>query len=295
MPVGADLPTLVNLGVNGVAIGFLYFMVAAGLSLIFGLMHVLNFAHGAMFVWGAYGGMIVWKWTGSFPLALLGGAVAGAAWGAVTEYLLVRPLYRRPIFIILLTLGLSIVLEEIIKVIWGPNVQDPVIVPGLDGSIDLVGQQFPAYRLFVIGLGLLMLVTVLLLLNRTRLGIIIRAGVQDREMVQALGIDVRRIFTLVFALGAGLAGLAGFATAPFEGIHPYMGHLYLLRAFVVVVIGGFGSYAGTAAASVLLGMSEQIVGFFFPRFASGLAVLLMAVVLLIRPEGLFKVSGRRAS
>lgn len=293
--MGVNVPTLVNLALNGVAIGFLYFMVAAGLSLIFGLMHILNFAHGSMFVWGAYGGMIVWKATGSFPLALVGGAVAGALWGAVTEYVLIRPLYRRPLFIVLLTLGLSLVLEESIKAIWGPNMQAPVIIPGLSGTMPLLGQQFPIYRLFLIALGLVVLVSVYLLLNRTRLGIIIRAGVQDPDMVQALGINVRRVFTLVFALGAALAGFAGFATAPFEGIHPYMGHAYLLRAFVVVVIGGFGSYSGTAAAAVLLGMAEQMVGFFMPRFASGLAVLLMAAVLMLRPEGLFNLSGRRVS
>lgn len=292
---GFDLPTAVALALNGVAIGALYFLVAAGLSLIFGLMHVLNFAHGALFTWGAYAGLLVWNLTGSFALGLVAGALAGAALGALIEYGLIRPLYRRPVFQILLTLGLMLVLEEAIKAIWGPDAQPFKTVPGLAGAVPVLGQQFPTYRLVLIGLGLLALLSVYLLLRKTRLGIIIRAGVQDRDVVQTLGINVRQVFTLVFALGGALAGLGGIATAPFDSVSPYLGDFYLVRAFVCVVIGGIGSYGGTAAAALLLGVTEQWVGFFFPKFATGLPAILMAVVLLLRPEGLFKLGGGRAS
>lgn len=292
---GFSLATAVNLALNGVAIGLLYFMVAAGLSLIYGLMHVLNFAHGSLFTWGAYVGLAVWLRTRSFGLALLAGAATGGALGALMEVSLIRPLYRRPIFQVLLTLGLALVLDELIKAIWGVDMQPMLVVPGLDGAVAVLGQKFPTYRLFLTGLGAFLLASVYLLLTRTRLGIIIRAGVQDRQMVQALGHNVGVLFTLVFALGGALAGLGGVATAPFEGVHPYLGALYILKAFVVVVVGGFGSYAGTAAAAILVGVAEQWVGFFAPNLAYGLPVLLMAVVLLIRPEGLFTLSGRRAS
>lgn len=289
------LATLVNLALNGAAIGMFYFMIASGLSLIFGLMHVLNFAHGSLFMWGAYVSISVWLRTGSFLLALLAGAATGFLLGAATEYFLVRPLYRRPIFLALLTLGLALVLDETVKAIWGPNLQPAVILPGLDGSVSVMGQSYPAYRLVIIGVGAVVLTGVWLLLNRTRLGIIIRAGVQDAQMVEALGINVRRVFTLVFALGGALAGLGGAVLAPDSVVHPLMGLAFLLKAFIVVVIGGFGSYGGTAAAAILLGMAEQFVGFYAPEFASGLAVALMAVVLLLKPEGLFTWGKGRAS
>lgn len=293
--MGFDLATAVNLTLNGAAVGMLYFLVAAGLSLIFGLMHVLNFAHGAFFTWGAYAGLAVWQRTGSFALGVAAGAAAGAALGGATEYLLIRPLYRRPVFQVLLTLGLALVLEELIKAVWGPDLQPVPPLGALDAAVPVLGQRFPAYRLVIIALGALVLLAMHLLIQRTRLGIIIRAGVQDRDMVQALGIHVGRVFTLVFALGGALAGLGGIATAPFDGVHPYLGAFYLLRAFVVVVTGGFGSYTGTAAAALLLAVAEQWVGFFLPRAAYGLPAVMLAAVLLLRPEGLFQTSGRRAS
>lgn len=288
-----DYATLVNLLLNGVAVGMFYFMVASGLSLIFGLMHVLNFAHGSLFMWGAYAAISVWLRTGSFVLALAAGTLAGGILGAAIEYVLVRPLYKRPVFLALLTLGLLLVLDESVKAIWGANMQPPLVVAGLDGSVSVLGQQYPVYRLFIILLGGLVLGSVYLLLNRTRLGIIIRAGVQDAGMVEALGINVRRIFTLVFALGGALAGFGGAAVAPDSVVYPGLGLQFLLKAFIVVVIGGFGSYAGTAAAAVLLGVAEQMVGFYLPQLAHGLAMTLMAVVLLLRPEGLFNLGGRR--
>lgn len=298
------LPLLVTLILNGVAIGMLYFLVAVGLSVIFGLMHVLNFAHGSMSMVGAYVGLTIFRLFGdpatgtaptwAFALAILGGAVAGFVLGWVTERFLIRPLYQRPIFLILLTLGLILVLDESVKLIWGPSPQGLVTVPGLAGTVDVLGQPFAIYRIFLIVFGLLMIGLTWYVINKTRIGIIIRAGVQDSDMVQTLGINVRQVFTLVFALGVALAAMGGIATAPFTGVHPAMSGDFLLKTFIVVVIGGFGSTTGTALGAICLGLTEQFLPWFFPRFAAVGPVALMAVVLLLRPEGLFSVSGRRA-
>lgn len=298
-------PLLITIALNGLAIGMLYFLVAVGLSVIFGLMHVLNFAHGSMFMVGAYVGLAFFRLFGNpavgksplwaFLLAMAVGAATGFALGWLTERFLIRPLYKRPIFLVLLTLGLILVLDETVKLIWGPNPQGIVVVPGLTGTIDVMGQPFAIYRIFLIGLGLLTMLLTAYVINRTRIGIIIRAGVQDSDMVQTLGINVRQIFTLVFAFGVALAAMGGVAAAPFNGVHPGMGGEFLLRTFIVVVIGGFGSITGTAVGAIFLGLVEQFLPWFFPKHAAVAPVALMALVLLLKPEGLFSLSGRRAS
>ncbi|HMQ35164.1 MAG TPA: branched-chain amino acid ABC transporter permease [Chloroflexaceae bacterium] len=257
-----------------------------------------------------------------FVLALLVGAGSGAALGGLMEWSLIRPLYSRPIYQVLVTLGLVFVGTELVKGVWGPtgyymDVPDffsqrgescpsPNLVAWLQdncASIDVLGRPFPSYRLFIIALGLLMFGGIALLLRRTRLGMIIRAGVQDGEMVQALGINVRRVFTLVFALGAGLAALGGVAAAPFVGVNPNLGHEFQLQAFIAVVIGGMGSYTGAAIGALLVGLArafgDQIVlsGIqlpwmseamqLSPSIARASTVLIMALVLLLRPTGLF--------
>jgi len=297
-------PLFLTLILNGLAIGMLYFLVAVGLSIIFGLMHVLNFAHGAMYMVGGYVGLAVFRLFGdpstgtaptwAFAVAVLGGTAGGFALGWVTERFLVRPLYKRPIFLVLLTLGLILVLEEVVKLIWTANPQGLVIVPGLAGTVSIMGQPFAIYRIFLIFLGLFMVWVTWYLVNKTRIGIIIRAGVQDSDMVQTLGINIRQVFTLVFASGVALAAMAGIATAPFNGIYPAMDGEFLLKAFIVVVIGGFGSTVGTAIGAVFLGLTEQFVPWFFPQYAAVAPVAVMALVMLIRPEGLFNLSGRRA-
>jgi branched-chain amino acid transport system permease protein len=263
-----------------------------------------------------------------FLLALIVGALGGAGVGALVETSMIRPLYARPIYQVLLTLGLVFVGTELIRTVWGPagfymdipayfNTSSPNCRPAPDivswfslncASINIMGRPFPSYRLFVIVLGIVMFVAIALLLRRTRMGMIIRAGVQDRDMVQALGINVRRVFTLVFALGTGLAALGGVAAAPFVGVNPGLGQEFLLLAFIAVVIGGMGSYTGAAIGALLVGLARafgdqlvlsgiQLPGMeealkFSPSIARASTVLLMAAVLLIRPAGLF---GRKES
>ncbi|MBI5291524.1 MAG: branched-chain amino acid ABC transporter permease [Chloroflexi bacterium] len=257
-----------------------------------------------------------------FVLALAVGALGGAAIGALTEVGLIRPLYSRPIYQVLLTLGLVYVGTEFIKGVWGPvgyymDIPDYFNTRGGDcpspnlllwfrdhcGSIDVLGRPFPSYRLFIIFLGVAVFIAVAALLRYTRLGMIIRAGVQDREMVQALGINVQWVFTLVFALGTGLAALGGVAAAPFIGVNPGIGQDFLLQSFISVVIGGMGSYPGAAIGTLLVGLArafgDQLVlsGVQFPgmetavklspSIARASTVLIMAVVLLLRPAGLF--------
>ena len=320
----------VSILLSGLTLGFLYFMVSAGLSLIFGLMDVLNFAHGTLFMLGAYVGLAVfnapflagWSTDARFLTALvMGGLVAGAL-GALTELSLIRPLYSRPIYQVLLTLGLTFVGGELIKAIWGTagffmptpsffntqgaNCPSPDLLAFFTdhcSSILILGRAFPSYRLFVIGLGLVMFLAVALLLRKTRLGIIIRAGVQDGEMVQALGINVRRVFTLVFALGAALAGIGGVAAAPIIGVNLGIGQEFLLQSFISIVIGGMGSFGGATVGALLVGLARafgdqlvlsgvqipfvQEVIRLSPSIARASTVIIMGIVLLIRPAGLF--------
>jgi branched-chain amino acid transport system permease protein len=286
---------------SGLYQGMLFFLVAAGMSIVFGLLDVLNLAQGSFFMLGAYAGFAIYgalseatPLTVRFGAALIGAVLAGALFGGAVEVALLRPLYARPIFQIVLTLGLATAIEEAVRLIYGPAGLVPVAPPAaLDTTFSLLGGQFETYRVFIIVVGFLLMVGISLLLHRTRLGIIIRAGVQDSEMVEALGINVRRIFTLVFALGTAVAALGGMTAAPFLGAFPTMGTQFLLTAIVVIVIGGMSSYEGTAIASILVGLTrataEQLSLQYLntPVLASVSALLFMVVVLLVRPTGLF--------
>ncbi|MEM8535888.1 MAG: branched-chain amino acid ABC transporter permease [Chloroflexota bacterium] len=257
-----------------------------------------------------------------FVLALTVGALSGAAVGALIEWSLIRPLYDRPIYQILVTLGLVFAGTELVTGVWGPAeyfMETPAFFnqrgencPSANlvawfrdncASIDVLGQPFPSYRLFLIALGMIIFIAIGLVLQRTHLGMIIRAGVQDGEMVQALGVNVRQVFTLVFAMGTGLAALGGVAAAPFIGVNPNTGQEFLLHAFIAMVIGGMGSYVGAAAGALLVGMArafgDQLVlsGIHLPGMAEAIqmspsiarasTVLIMVLVLLVRPTGLF--------
>jgi branched-chain amino acid transport system permease protein len=286
---------------SGLYQGMLFFLVAAGLSIVFGLLDVLNLAQGSFFMVGAYSGFAIYNALPDgtptevrFIAALIGATLVGAALGAFTEVALLRPLYVRPVFQIVLTFGLGLVMTEIIRAIYGPAGLVPIQPPlFLDGTIDIAGGRFEVYRLFIILVGFLLMVGISLLLQRTRLGIIIRAGVQDPEMVEALGINVRVIFTLVFILGCAVAALGGMTAAPFLGAFPQMGQQFLLVAIVVIVIGGMSSYEGTAIASLLVGLTrataEQISLQYLntPILASISTLVFMIIVLLVRPNGLF--------
>lgn len=438
MKPGALAGTLLS----GLTLGALYFLISSGLTLIFGLMDVLNFAHGTLFMLGAYvgwtwaedpaaflrwatpalalgggfvllntwerarplpmsatyrsllkglglgfsvvpflrweawpspvawavtvvagamlalgfapqrrgkrGGMFLWVWLPAgfllalslwwalrapsvaqavlegnsqvrFLMALVMGTLVGALAGAFLEWGLIRPLYDRPIYQVLLTLGIAFVGNEVARLIWGiegkrmakPDLfgqacRSPSLTAWFSehcASVNVLGRAFPTYRMFVILLGVLVFVAIVVVLRRTRLGMIIRAGVQDADMVQALGINVRQVFTLVFALGAGLAAFGGVAAAPFIGVYPEMGLEYMLQAFIVVVIGGMGSVPGAALGALLVGLARAFGDYIVlsgihlpflekavrmsPSIARASTVLLMAIVLLVRPSGLF--------
>jgi branched-chain amino acid transport system permease protein len=255
-----------------------------------------------------------------FLLALILGALAGALAGMAIETVLIRPFYGNPVTQLVLTLGLSIVMIDLIEVIWGEEGNPPMQPPSLVAeacrsesliawltehcrSVDVLGRAFPTYRVFIIAVGILVFVGVGLLLQRSRIGMIIRAGVQDSEMVEAMGINVRRVFTFVFALGSALAALGGVMAAPFLGVYPAMGSVFQLQAFIAVVIGGMGSYVGAAVGTLLLGLTRAFGDHFVaaginlplveaaikgsPAIAQASTVLLMAIVLLVRPAGIF--------
>jgi branched-chain amino acid transport system permease protein len=285
---------------SGLYLGMLYFLVGAGMAIVFGLLDVLNFAQGSFFMLGAYVGFEVYQRFPGLPvglrfvIAIVAAILTASALGAVIEIALLRPLYKRPVFQIVLTFGLAMMITEIIRTIYGPagfpTLDKPVF---LDRSLTIAGAQFQVYWLFIIVVGALLMIGITLLLKRTRLGIIIRAGVQDAEMVQALGINVRSVFTLVFVLGAAVAALGGIVAAPIMGGTPAMGSQFLLIAVIVIVIGGMSSFEGSAVAAMLMGMTYSIAQFvsvqFFntPVIASVSLLVLMVVVLLIRPSGLF--------
>jgi branched-chain amino acid transport system permease protein len=290
---------------SGLYQGMLFFLVAAGLSIVFGLLDVLNLAQGSFFMLGAYIGFYVY---GSFPegtsltlrfvTALVAATIGGALLGALLERLFIRPLYARPVFQIVLTLGVGTAINEIIRAIYGPAGLIPIQPPeAIDTTFPILGAQFETFRVFIILVGALIMVSIMVLLRRTRLGIIIRAGVEDSEMVEALGINVRRVFTLVFGMGCAVAALGGITAAPYLGAHPAMGDQFLLSAVIVVVLGGMSSFEGTAVASILVGLTrstvEQISLQYFntPVLASISILVIMIVVLLVKPSGLF---GREA-
>ncbi|MCC7446641.1 MAG: branched-chain amino acid ABC transporter permease [Anaerolineae bacterium] len=293
---------------SGLFQGMLLFLVASGLSIIFGLMDVLNFAQGTYFMLGAYISYSVHHSPQiasavpdpnvRFLLSVLLATAIGGVLGAILERVLLRPLYARPIFQIVMTFGVSIVLIELIRAIWTTTPYTWTSLFSLrEGSFTLFDQQFSIYRLFVIAMGLLLIAAIALLLNRTRIGIVIRAGVEDSAMVEALGINVRLVFTLVFALGCALATFGGAIAAPFLGASMGLGSLFLLAAIAVVVLGGLGSYEGTAIGSVLVGLAVAIVAKFTtqylnqPVWQSITPMLLLMLVLLVRPSGLFGKEG----
>jgi len=301
--------SLGNFGItllSGLFQGMLLFLVASGLSIVFGLMDVLNFAQGAYFMVGAYvaydaqhvGGLIdltqvIPDPNLRFPVSVLLAVIVGALLGVVLERGLLRPLYSRPIYQLVLTFGVALVMAEIIQFIWTTTPYSWTEVFGVRESFfELFGQRFSSYRLFVVGMGIALIVLIALLLRRSRIGIIIRAGVEDREMVQALGINVQTVFTLVFTLGCAIAALGGAVAAPFLGASTTLGDIFLLQAIAVVVLGGMGSYEGTAIGSVMVGLAVAVaqdaaIGTSFSALPSITPMLLLVLVLLLRPSGLF--------
>ena len=277
---------------TGLVLGGIYVLLAVGLSLIFGLMTVVNFSHGALYMLGAYFGFVLMGRTGSFLVALVLAPLLVGAFGLVVERFLIRPLYgRSPDDPLLLTFGLSLVLVEVARLIWGKIgvTLDPP--PALAGAVNLGFTYFPSYRLFVIAVTVVVLVGLWLFLEKTNVGLVIRAGSRDPMMVRALGFDVGRIWFLVFGIGTGLAGLAGILAGPMRGAYAEMGVTIIIESFVVVVVGGMGSLLGAVISGLLIGQIVGLTTFFAPKLAEIVVFIFMALVLLFRPSGLLGEAG----
>jgi len=290
------MSTWILLTVTGLGLGAMYFLIASGLSLIYGLMGVLNFAHGAFITVGAYA---TWWCEGHvvsgihsvpvrFLLAALLGLVVGGIFAALVELVLIRPLYNRHIEQVLVTVGLSLSFVALVQGIWGPD-QQVYAVPGwLHETTTIAGAHIPNDRFVEIATAAAVLALLQLFLKRTRYGLIVRAGVENRAMVTALGIDVRKAFTLVFAVGGIAAAVAGVLSGVyFSAVSPDQGTSLLIFAFIVVVIGGLGSITGSAFAAVLVGLAQQYVNYYASSGVGDMTVvLLLGIVLLVSPRGL---------
>jgi branched-chain amino acid transport system permease protein len=293
--------TYMTLTIAGLAMGMLLFLVASGVSIIFGLMDVLNFAHGALFAWGAYVGFSVFgyliKWVEAdsalqnfavFSLAIVAAMVVVAIVGIVLERVIIRRVYGSHLFQILITFGATIVLVELIRVFWGPNDEVMTVPQTFSRNWDIMDVIINRYRVICIVVGLIVYGVIQLILKKTKLGTIVRAGVEDRDMVQAMGHNIFLLFTGVFAAGAALAALGGLAMSIFSlQVYPDMGSTYLLFAFIVVIIGGLGSITGSLVGALIVGLTYNYVAYLLPWAAAGANVLIMIVILLIRPMGLF--------
>ncbi|CAM3868852.1 branched-chain amino acid ABC transporter permease [Bordetella tumulicola] len=277
---------------TGLALGAIYTLLAVGLSLIFGMLTVVNFAHGAFFMVGAYAGYSLYQYVPNFWLCLVGVPLITGLIGIVAERFLVRPLYGRGIdYPLLLTFGLAYVMVELVRIQFGKQGL-PVDTPELlQGSVDVLIGHFPLYRLFVIGITAVVLAALWLFIEKTSFGLIVRAGARDPEIVRVLGIDIAKVWLIVFGIGTGIAGLAGYLSSPMQGITPEMGGSVLIVAFVVTVVGGMGSLTGAVVAGLLVGVVESLAALFAPEAAKVSMFVIMAVVLLVRPLGLFGRAG----
>jgi branched-chain amino acid transport system permease protein len=289
-------PSWVTLTVAGIAMGMMVFLMAAGLTLIFGLMDVLNFAHGAFITLGAYVAVSVagagWGLDGAaLALALLAGAVAAGAVGWIFERLIVQRVYGSHLRQILITMGGLIIAEQLIVVLWGPQ---PLPLPKpavFRGSFVLGDIAIEKYRMVAVAVGLAVWAVLHLVLNRTRIGLLVRAGVENREMVEALGYRIRRLFVGVFVAGTALAGIGGVMWGWYQEIvTSHIGAEMMILVFIVLIIGGLGSVGGCFVAAILVGLTTNYIGFLAPKLALGSNILLMMLILLWRPRGLFPLA-----
>ncbi len=294
---------------NGVQFGLMLFLMSAGLTLVFGVMGLINLAHGSLYMIGAFCCAAIAAVTGNFWLGLIAGIAAAAAAGALIEVVVIRRLYARDhLDQVLATFALILILSEGVRMIFGPRPLYLNVPDMLRGSVNLGIVDYSLYRLALIVFGLLVALGLWLLISKTRLGIQIRAGESDREMIAALGVNIRWLYTVVFALGAALAGLAGALVGAIQSVQVGMGEPVLILAFVVIVIGGIGSIKGAMVGALLVGVIDTMGRFLLPRFfatfldtsqamgvgaalASMLIYLLMALVLIFRPKGLFPAHG----
>jgi branched-chain amino acid transport system permease protein len=285
-----DLANFLIQLLNSVQYGLLLFMLAAGLTLIFGIMGVVNLAHGSFYMLGAYLAWWVSSMTGSFTLAIIGGAALSVVFGLILERLLFRHFYQRDhLDQVLLTFGLIYIFEEARSIFWGDDVHGVKIPELLAASIPLTENlSYPVYRLFISGVCVALALGLYLLISKTRLGMKIRAGAFNRPMTEALGINIKLIHAVVFAIGVALATVAGMVASPISSVYPNMGSQVLIMCFVVVVIGGIGSVRGALISALLVGLVDTFGKVLLPALAGMLVYMLMAAVLLWKPEGLFK-------
>ena len=281
------LPQLLHGLVFGAALGLL----ALGLTVIFGLLGVMNFAHGELYMLGAYAGIAVIGVAHSFWVALVVAPVLVGLVAAVTEMTTLRPLYRRePLYGLILTFGLALVFREGARQIWGGDMRR--ILPPFTGSTPLLGMTYPNYRLFLLAAASVILLALWLFFTRTRAGIVVRAAVQDAEMLDGLGVDVRRVFTLTFAASGALAALAGLLLAPVFTVYPQMGVEMILLAFIVVILGGMGSMGGSVVAAFVIGIAQSLFSLWMNPQRVAIAIFgIMIVVLIVRPRGFFGREG----
>jgi len=290
---------------NGLQYGVLLFLLAAGLTLVFGIMSFVNLAHGSLYMMGAYAAAMAYGASGSFLLAILAAAGASLVLGLLLEFLVVSRLYRRDhLDHVLATFGLVLFFNELVRIVWGPQPYFVQVPEALSGTVDLLGFSYPSYRFAIIAAGLLVAVGSYLLIHKTRIGMLIRAGAQNPQMVAALGVNIRLLNAMLFAVGAMLAGLAGAVAAPILSVQSGMGEPVLITTLVVIVIGGIGSVGGAFYAALIVGLVDTLGRAFLPMLlrqvaersvadAAGPALasmsvyLLMALVLAWRPQGLF--------
>jgi branched-chain amino acid transport system permease protein len=302
---------LIEQALNGVQLGLLLFLVAAGLTLIFGIMDVVNLAHGSFYMMGAYFAATAIAWTGSVVAGIALALAASLVLGIAVEMIAMRRLYGRDhLDHVLGTFGLILFFNELVRLVWGPAGLSIALPPWLSRSVEIIdGVPYPAYRLAIVAVSLVVVVFLYVLVMHTRIGMLIRAGASNREMISALGINIKLLYTLVFGLGAALAGLAGLMQAPILTVQIGMGENVLILAFVVIVIGGIGSIRGAFVAALFVGLVDTAGRAYIPDLlrltlsskgassagpavSSMLIYLLMAAVLVFRPEGLFPAARR---
>lgn len=283
-----SLDFLIVQGLNGVAYGLLIFLLAAGLSLVFGMLHVVNLVHGSFFMLGGYLGYSMYRASHNFLLAALLAPIVVGVLGIAIETLLLKRLYMRPLLDqVVLTFGLSFIAADLVRGIWGAN---ELVLPPPDafsGITQIFGNPYPIYRLFVIVLGVLIALGLWAIDRRTRLGSVIRAGVADREMAVGLGIDIGKLFTGVFAFGAALAAFGGVIAGPIVSLHLGLDGETLITGLIVVVVGGLGTLTGAFWGGLLIGVAVTFLTAVVPQLALILTFLVMGVILLVRPNGLF--------
>lgn len=272
---------------NGLGIGMIYFLLSVGLTLIFGLMRFVNFAHGAFYLVAAYMAFAITRATGSIWIALVAGPLAVALLAVVVERVLLRHTYRMPHEVqILITFAVALLIQETVIVIFGPLGQNVPVPPALSGIVFLGPYVYPAYRLAVVAVAAVVALGLWFVVERTKLGAVLRAGSESAEMVGLLGINVDRVFMTTFALGGALAGLAGVLAAPLRGVEPFMSVEALGIAFVVIVVGGLGTLSGALVGGLLIGLVQSIMSTLWPQGAQLMIYAAMALVILARPSGL---------